>query len=284
MQNTFFARINIPGYKEDEFEALMGFSGHTRASDKDIENTTELLKRAHESYFRGFYMDGIRQYAQVLRVDAKRITAWLGQVRILVDTGYYDSAIYCADKGAASLEDKKLLYFAQAYALACAGRIDEARAIINIRVEKNETPMSWLLRGEVLLRMKIGFIEKLLKPYKDVGRLGAFFCFLKALSADQRDPFINQRIGLAYLQAKNYRRAFAYLKTSLNSAGDNPLTLYGLAECYRLSRDDEHAIYYAKKAIAGNPYLDCAFTLLQQLHSPRARFFKRFRAARKELS
>ena len=129
------------------------------------------------------------------------------------------------------------------------------------------------------------FIQKIFTPYKGIGRLGAFFCFVKALSPDQQDPFINQRIGLAYMLANHYGRAFEHLNLSLKGANNNPLTLYGLAECCRMKRDYERALYYVKKAIAGNPNLDCAFELLEWLHGPARRFFGLFkRTAGKEIS
>jgi tetratricopeptide (TPR) repeat protein len=288
MQKDFFARIDIPGHGDDTFDELMGISGQISAAAgaarEDNGNIKKLLSKAQEHYFRGSYIDGIHLYAQVLHADPRRPHAWIGQVRILVDTGRYESAIYWADKGAALLKEERPLCFAHAYALACAGRLDQARAMVNIPVQKDETPMSWLLRGEALIRMKIGFIDRMLKPYKDIGRLGAFFCFLKALSSDPHDPFINQRIGLAYMLAKDHRRAFTHLEASLELANDNPLTLYGLAQCYRMNRDDKRAIWYVKRAIAGNPHLDCAYTLLQQLHNPRYKFSRIFRAARKEIS
>ena len=152
--------------------------------------------------------------------------------------------------------------------MAHTGRIDEAKAIINVPVQKDEEPMLWLLRGEVLIKVKINFIQKIFTPYKGIGRLGAFFCFVKALSHDQYDAFINQRIGLAYMLAGDKDRAMEHLRLSLRSASDNPLTLYGLAQCLRMKHDYGQALDYVKRAIAGNPRLDCAYELLEWLHGP----------------
>jgi tetratricopeptide (TPR) repeat protein len=284
MKTSFFAKIDLPSCREKAFEDfLLGTAEHAAVVSGDSHeekprrgNVQDWLNVAHDHYFRGNFLDGITGYARVLQADQSQVSAWVGQVRILVDVGRYDSAIYWADRGLALLEDTRLLAFAKAYALAYAGKVEDAKVIINIPVEKSESPMLWLLRGEVFLRIKISFIQKLFTPHKNIGRLGAFFCFLKALSSDQRDPFINQRVGLAYMMAGDHRRAFEHLKVSFNEVCDNPLTLYGLAECYRTNRDYERALYYVKKAIAGNPNLDSAFALLRRLHSP-YRIFRKFK-------
>jgi len=284
MKTSFFTKIDLPRHEEKAFDDfLLGKSECVDIVNRDSHKHKTLgasaqdrLKIAHDRYFRGFFLDAISGYARVLQIDQSQVSAWVGQVRILVDVGRYESAIFWADKGIEVLEDARLLAFAKAYALAYAGKVEDAKAIINVPVGKNESPMLWLLRGEILLRIKINFIQWLFAPHKNIGKLGAFFCFLKSLSPDQRDPFINQRIGFAYLKAGDHRRAFDHLKVSLNEVCDNPLTLYGLAECYGKVHDYERALYYVKKAIAGNPNLDSAFTLLQWLHSPTRKFLRIF--------
>jgi tetratricopeptide (TPR) repeat protein len=282
MKITRFARVELPDHKEKTFDDfLLGKTGCQEGSSEPMpnaehqhKNLKKTLAAAQDSYFRGYYLDGLKYYAKVLSQDPKRIAAWVGQVRILVDVGQYKGAIYWAEKAGELSGSKKLFSFVRALALAHEGRIGEAKTIINVPVGKDESPMMWLLRGEVLIRIRINLIQKIFTPYKGIGRLGAFFCFVKALGDDQYDPFINQRIGLAYLLARQYNRAFECLQASLNAQSDNPLALYGVAECYRKRRDYERALYYVKKAIAGNPNLDCAFELLEWLHNPARRFFR----------
>jgi tetratricopeptide (TPR) repeat protein len=202
--------------------------------------------------------------------------AWIGEIRTLVDIGRTSAAVYWADRGLEHFENEKLMNFAKAFALAFAGKIDDAKEIINKPVEKSEAAMFWLFRGEVLVRIKLGLFQRIFKPYKGIGRMGAFFCFLKALSPDPKDAFMHQRIGLAYMLSEYDERAFDHLQTSLTIVADNPLTLYALAECYRRRKDYERAIYYVKKAIAKNPNLDIAYELLQWVHHPDRKFLGRF--------
>lgn len=277
MKITRFARVDLPDCKEKAFDDfLLGTkdrSPNTADHDKKIG---KVLHQAQEAYFRGHYLDALKRYAQALAKDVREPSAWVGQVRILVDVGEYESAIYWAEKGYESCSGEKMLSFVKAFALAHAGRIDEAKTLINVPVEKNEAPMLWLLRGEVLIRVRISFVQKIFTPYKGIGRLGAFFCFVRALSHDQFDPFINQRIGLAHMLMKNSDRALEHLNLSLRAVSDNPLTLYGIAQCCRMKRDHDQALNYVKKAIAGNPKLDCAFELLERLHGPGRRFSRMF--------
>lgn len=283
MNISLFSRVDLPDHRDKSFDdLLLGELGYDRAravgpGDEAIRNidVEDVLLKAQENYFHGFYLDGLKCYARVLRADQKQIGAWIGQIRILVDIGRSDAAVYWADKGLGLFGDSKLMTFAKAFALAHAKSIEQAKQSINIPVEKNEAAMLWLFRGEVLVMIKLGIFQKIFRPYKGIGRMGAFFCFLKALSPDPKDAFLHQRVGLAYMLAKYDERAFEHLQTSLTIVPDNPLTLYGLAECYRRKNDHERAIYYVKKAIAKNPNLDIAYELLQWAHNPARKLFGR---------
>jgi tetratricopeptide (TPR) repeat protein len=279
MKITRFARVDLPDCKDKAFDdLLLGAKDRSPNTADHGKKIGKVLHRAQEAYFRGQYLDALKHYSQSLAEDVRKSSAWVGQVRVLVDVGEYESAVYWAEKGYRSCSGETMLIFAKAFALAHAGRIDEAKTLINVPVKKDEAPMHWLLRGEVLIRVRINFVQRIFTPYKGIGRLGAFFCFVKALSHDQYDPFMNQRIGLAYMLMKNSNRALEHLNLSLRAVSDNPLTLYGMAQCCRMKRDHERALDYVKKAIAGNPELDCAFELLEWLHGPGRRFsgiFKR---------
>lgn len=284
MKITRFARVDLPDYREKAFEDLL--MGRDASQIRRAEGSMvaeqcnkegSALHRAQEAYFRGNYLDSLEHYSRVLGKNEHESAAWVGQTRVLVDIGEYDGAVYWADKGYDACGGGTMLSFAKALALAYAGQIGQAKALINVPVEKDESAMLWLLRGEVLIRVRISFIQKIFTPYKGIGRLGAFFCFVKALSHDQTDPFINQRIGLAYMLARERERAMEHLGLSLRAVSDNPLTLFGIAQCYKMKRDYGQALSYVKKAIAGNPKLDCAFELLEWLHGPGRRFSGMFK-------
>jgi tetratricopeptide (TPR) repeat protein len=285
MDITYFAKVGLPEHKERAFDDTLLGKAERNGKPRHDRNIAKTMSDAKTCYFRGFYLDALEQYGQVLVQDMNQTAAWVGQIRILVDLGRFDDAIYWADKASDSVEKDTMIIFAKALALARTGNIDGAKTLINVPVGKNEDEMLWLLRGEVLIRVRINFLQRILTPHKGIGRLGAFFCFVKALSPDQHDPFINQRIGLAYMLAGHHNRAFEHLNLSLKFAPDNPLTMYGLAECYRMKRDYEHALYFVKKAIAGNPNLDRAFELLEWLHGPARKVLNIFKGtAGKEIS
>ncbi|MBE0432183.1 hypothetical protein IBX73_01815 [candidate division WOR-3 bacterium] len=286
MRAKGFAAVELPSVGERTLDRfLLGEDAPDLRDDRARLTVTDLTAAAHEDYFRGRYREGLRNYARALTLDREQVSAWAGQVRILVDVGQYGPAAYWAEKGRDRFTDSIAMTCAHAYALACAGRVAEARDMINVPVSRDETSLDWLLRGEVLLRMKTSFVQRLFAPHKRIGRMGAFFCFVKALASSQNDAFINQRIGIAYLLAADDKRARVHLEASLSLVPDNPLTLYGIAACCRMVRDYEDVLYYVKRAIAGNPELDCAFELLQWLHRPSTKFLRIFsRKKRKEHS
>jgi tetratricopeptide (TPR) repeat protein len=279
-----FAQIELPQHVDDALDSLLlgnvGVSDSFGNGNEDTEGVqevvSELLTRAHDRYFRGFYADGLDNYARALHLDGRQIEAWTGQIRILVDVGRYDAAVYWAEKGLDRFPDSTLLRCARAFALAYGSKIEKAKQAINVPLDEDDSSLAWLFRGEVFLKIKINVIQKLFTPYKGIGRMGAFFCFFKALSTDQDDAFLNQRIGFAYMIAGDTNRACEHLSSSLRAVSDNPLTLYGLAQCHRMNKNYDNAVCYAKKAIAGNPNLDGAFGLLQWLHSPARKYWNLF--------
>ncbi|MDH4211194.1 MAG: hypothetical protein OEV79_07065 [candidate division WOR-3 bacterium] len=284
MKLSSFSTIDLPHHDEEAFSRILLGNGQHRKilQERDPDDgapgsvVQQLLLRAHDCYFRGFYEDGLACYARVLFHDEHNLDAWIGQIRILVDVGRHEAATYWSDEAAKRLGWGDLLRNAKAFALASGGMIGEAKEIINVPVGTDETPMIWLLRGEVFLKIKINFFQRLFTPYKGIGRMGAFFCFLKALSPAPNDSFLNQRVGLAYLLTGDAVRGSEHLRFSLNMTPENPLTLCGLAQCSRMNHDYEHALFYVKRAIAGNPKLDCAFEILQWLHKPRVTNIKKF--------
>lgn len=279
-----FAAVELPADPVALDRFLLAGDIPEGSGDRAAPTVADLIAAAHEAYFRGRYRSGLVDYARVLAQDQQQVGAWVGQVRILVDVGAFGPAVFWAEKGRPRFGRSMEMACAHAYALAFAGRVAEARDLINVPVSRTETSMVWLLRGEVLLRMRTNFIQRLFAPHKSVGRMGAFFCFMKALAPCPDDAFLNQRIGLAYLRAADQGSARMYLQASLAACPDNPLTLYGLAECCRMDRDHEAALDHVKRAIAGNPELDAAFELLQWLHRPSVRFSRIFHAKKRRKS
>lgn len=277
-----FFRLALPHYEDKTFENFMLEAIDFRTNrpieiengpSNDKKKNQYYLEMANEKYLYGFYDMALRYYSLTLKENPMQVDAWVGQIRVLVDCGETETAVFWVERGISQFPDSENLELAKAYALVHAGKIEQAKKLVNKPVKKKESPKFWLFRGEILIKLKIGFFQRLIKPYRSIGKIGAFFCFLKALEPDPRDRFINQRIGIAYLMANDIVRAYGHLRTSLNAAPQNPLTLYCLAECCRRNGSRQNALYYTKKAISLNPKLDAAFDLLVRLHSPYEKFF-----------
>ncbi|UCG91977.1 MAG: hypothetical protein JSV97_13110 [candidate division WOR-3 bacterium] len=288
MNMKYFATLHLPDYRDIAFENFLsrGIDFETnRIIEQDVSDELGRNKTAsqryadigNDKYFCGFYESALKYYALALRKNQNEIDAWVGQIRVLIDCGRFTEALFWAEKGCMRLSGSENMELAEALALAHAGKIQQARALVNKPVKKNESPIRWLFRGEVMIKLTVGFFQKIIKPYKRINKIGAFFCFIKALESNPRDGFLNQRIGIAYLHAHDFDRAYAHLKTALITAPQNPLTLYCLADYYRRRHDYRNALYYTKKAIAFNPQLDAAIELLQWLYSPYGKFMRRVR-------
>jgi len=277
-------KISLPDFNRQEFEDFL-LKGIDFDTGRPVENEIELpsdkgienyIRLGNEKYFFSFYKEALSYYALVLKNNIQTIDAWVGQVRVLLDLGAYKSALYWSERGIEILAPNPLLESLKALCLVYTGDNTKAIGIINRPVSDSDPPMLWLIRGEIFIRLKR--FRHIFSRRRDIGPLGAFFSFLKALEPNPRDGFMNQRIGIAYLQQHYLERSFEHLRLSLISAPQNPLTLYFLAEYYRQKKNYRYARFYAKKSIAFNPNLEVAIELLQFLHSPVIRLREKLRS------
>jgi tetratricopeptide (TPR) repeat protein len=287
MNFRYFRKLELPSHNDKRFEdfLLRGIDFETgKLIEVEDEKRPESKDRieyyinmAYEKYFYGFYGSALRYFALALNVDKKQVDAWVGQIRVMVDIGKFEEAIFWADEGLKHFPGSVMMEFAKAFALTYIGKIEEAKRIVNKPIKKNEPSVLWFYRGEIIINIRLNFLQKIFKPYKGIGKIGAFFCFIKALESNPKDAFLNQRIGITYLFADEIPRAYEHLKISLIAAPQNPLTLYCLAECYRKMRNYEYALYYTKKAISYNPEFDAAIELMLWLNSFHVRFIRKLR-------
>ncbi len=266
--------IGLPEHKSKDFEDFLlraiDFETGKPLSPARDRSVDYYIEQGDEKYFFSYYKDALKCYALALKKEPGTIQAWAGQIRCLLDLGLYASALYWAERSLNLCRDNTLLECLTALCLSFTGNDKKAEEIINRPVKESDSAMVWLIRGETLIKFKR---HSFLFPRRhNIGPLGAFFSFLKALEPDPKDGLINQRIGIAYLRQNYLMRAFEHLRLALIAAPQNPLTLYHLAEYYRRKKNYRYARFYVKKSIAFNLHLDSAIELLQILSSPIVKF------------
>lgn len=89
--------------------------------------------------------------------------------------------------------------------------------------------------------------------------------FVKAAASNPADPKIYARLGLLYLQTKNYSDAIEALKVAVKLDKYNPSRHYNLALAYWGNKDVQRAISSAREAITLDPVTPKYRQLLEQL-------------------
>lgn len=104
--------------------------------------------------------------------------------------------------------------------------------------------------------------EQLLKKgkHKDAEQF-----FLKAATNNPGDPKVYARLGLLYLEQKNFSDAIEALKVAVKLEKYNPSRHYNLALAYWGNKDTQRSIYSVREAISLDPITKKYRKLLEQL-------------------
>jgi tetratricopeptide (TPR) repeat protein len=186
-----FVNLELGG-SEDESAFRSG-----AASQKDEAHYAAEALRAYEN---GDFEHGLRIYSKVLEFNPSNVSAWAGQVRMLIELEEFREAKLWADKALERFPNEPELLAAKAVALGRVGDLETALAFSDASIEeRGDTPYVWLARGDVLLA-------------RDEAR--ADYCFEKAMMLSPRDWFV------AWLAARirSYYEQFALALKLLQKA------------------------------------------------------------------
>jgi len=134
------------------------------------------LAQARAAFEAADFELALRAFCKVLEFNPQNVSAWAGQVRMLIELGEYREAKLWADKALERFPNEAELLAAKAVALARSGDVQSALAFSDASIEeRGDTPYIWLARGDVLLARE---------------EARADYCFEKALLLAPRDWFI----------------------------------------------------------------------------------------------
>lgn len=140
-----------------------------RRSEAVLKDEPYYLAQANAALESAQWELALRQFGKVLEFNAANVSAWTGQVRMLIELGEYREARLWADKALQRFANEPELLAAKAVALGRAGDLQGALAFSDASIEeRGETPYIWLARADVLLAREA--------PRAD-------FCFDRALLA-----------------------------------------------------------------------------------------------------
>src|SRR5687767_151408 len=99
------------------------------------------VREAQAAFEQADFEGALRCYAKVLEFSPQHTTAWIGQVRALIELGEFSEANLWADKGLDQFPSEPELLAAKAVALARAGDVEGAIAFSDSSIsERGDTP------------------------------------------------------------------------------------------------------------------------------------------------
>ena len=117
-----------------------------------VKDEVYYLAEARAAFENGNFERGLRNYSKVLEFNPKNVTAWTGQVRMLIELGEFSEAKLWADKALERFPNEPELLAAKAVALGRVGDLQGALSFSDASIEeRGDTPYVWLARGDVLL-------------------------------------------------------------------------------------------------------------------------------------
>ncbi len=175
------------------------------------------LREADLAWRRGNFDKGLRHFSKALSFNHDLEEAWVGQIRCLVDLDEVKEARLWANKGLERLPRSGLLMGAKSLALERMWETVPAMELCDQALNlKQDSWYLWIVRGTIL---------------SGRGLKTAEYCFLKSLELEPRDLIIPLRIGMAYLDAKDYHLALPHLRNAAQGDPTNPLALWKYGLC-----------------------------------------------------
>ena len=144
----------------------------------------------------------LRYYAKVLEFNPRRVDAWAGQVKSLIELEEFREAKLWAENALEKFPTEPELLAAKAVALGRLGDLKAALAFSDASIEeRGDTPYIWLARGDVLLARE----EK-----------RAQYCFDKALIVAPGNAFVRWFASRVHFFYEKYSIALKYAQEALN--------------------------------------------------------------------
>ncbi|HYG35538.1 MAG TPA: tetratricopeptide repeat protein [Clostridia bacterium] len=161
-----FVNLELGGESEDR----------SQQSKALIKDEGFYCAEAQSAFENGNFEHALRMYSKVLEFNPQNVSAWAGQVRMLIELGEFREAKLWADKALERFSHDSELLAAKAVALARSGDLEGALTFSDAAIEeRGDTPYVWLARGDVLLAR---------------GEARADYCFDKALLLAPQNWFI----------------------------------------------------------------------------------------------
>lgn len=198
---------------ESSFEAPRDESGRTSPPE---DSSVIWMKRADDCRRSGQYESALRFYSRSLEDDKNIVSAWVGQVQMLILLGEYPEGELWSRKALELFPSDGELMAARAQALSRLGQTKPAFAAIDGALNQSgNSAYRWMVRGELLLAGKQATQKH---------------CFDKAIQMDE-DWLVPIESALIFLYFKQPSNAQNRARLGVERAPDSPYAWYVVGVC-----------------------------------------------------
>ncbi len=209
----------MPGrFSNLEFEEERRESQESRAElQSQAKDSSDFLAQARAEYRWGKFDAALRLYTRALKEDRTAITAWVGQVQMLVQLDECHEARVWSDKALELFRNQGELLAAKAQACTRLHDYKTGLACSDASLQAAGTsPWRWIVRGETLLAKGDKHFEE---------------CFQRAMADPAFEWFDHVIIARVYAFHQRMTNAFGYLKQAIELEPGHGYTWFALGEC-----------------------------------------------------
>lgn len=177
---------------------------------REERNAAYYLEKGDAELLAGDHEKALRMYSAALGEDPLCLEAWVGQLVALLHLEEYPEVQMWADKALEKFPNHPQLLAAKAMALQRMGFVRDARGLADAAAAgKNDHPLVWLARGEVMLAENVTAAEQ---------------CFSHALREGKEMPRVPLEVGQRYLEGGLVSQALEVLQAAV---GQTPRAAWG---------------------------------------------------------
>jgi tetratricopeptide (TPR) repeat protein len=184
--------------------------GNLEFDQNSEENLPQQIALKDESHYfalagthfeSGRFEPALRAFAKVLEYNPGNASAWVGQIRMLIELNDFQEAKRWAEKALSTFPNDPELLAANAVCLARLGDLKAALTFSDASIEESSnSPYVWLARGDVLMARK----EK-----------RADYCFEKAIAIAPHEWIWSWLVSRIYAVYKNFAKALRVAQQAL---------------------------------------------------------------------
>jgi len=202
-----FGNLELGGESED----------HSQQGRPLVKDESYYCSEAQAAFENGQFEPALRLFSKVLEFNPQNISAWAGQVRMLIELGEFREAKLWADKAIERFPREPELLATKAVALGRGGDLQGALVFSDAAIEeRGDTPYVWLARADVLLARE---------------EARADFCLEKALSLAHQDWFVLWLAARVRYFYRQFALALKLLQQALESNAGHFLLWLELGNC-----------------------------------------------------